>query len=73
VFAARYEQNSYIVFRKRLVSRRLTVTLCIMSPIYTSLLYAARHAVQCTPVCRLNHPSHEPAVTVMTAFRISEY
>jgi hypothetical protein len=27
VFAARYELNSYIVFRKRLVSKRLSTTL----------------------------------------------
>jgi hypothetical protein len=27
VFAARYELNSYIVFRKRLVSRRLSTTM----------------------------------------------
>jgi hypothetical protein len=29
VFAARYELNSYIVFRKRLVSRRLMVCWCV--------------------------------------------
>jgi hypothetical protein len=31
VFAARYELNSYIVFRKRLVSRRLRSCECLIA------------------------------------------
>jgi hypothetical protein len=50
VFPARYELNSYIVFRKRLVSKRLNITLLLsvaMITLHESIIHTRNGSLNC--------------------------